>query len=1280
MSTSETLQIRITVDGDGQVKASLAGVSQALGEVKPKAEASGVAIEKITDAVKELAAGFTLVEAAKFFIESIAHAQILETRLRAVAASQDEVNAALESAKEIAATSANSADSATEAYIILRQRGLAPSVEMLRSFANIGAATGKSIDEVARSVGAAATGQFRALQDMGIKIEEENGKLVASYQGTKEVIGSSSADIISYIERIGNTRYAGAAQAESETLVGSWEHLKQAVADVADSVGNSGFTDVLATIVQHLADAARETDEFIFKVDNLGEKIARFGVATSGAGLATLFGGGALSLGARIGAGETQRADFSNVTSNEEALTAALGHERESLSMATLATNDLRTSKENLAAATDGVIAQLQRQLVSLQQGEAASVRYAAQQAAAKADTKEHAAVILDLGEKIATLIQKRKDDAEALKETIALQDAYNESMQRTHQLIDDEVKRERELADAYKAVLDVIDPNGREVRQLSEDYDKMAAAQKAAREAGQLTTEQINEQNKALEGLSKRIDEAKAKAKIGDFFAQITGDKDSAKQEIEGIFGDVAATFTKLLKSGFKDAGKVLGDELGKIGDQIVNDIIRNKLVNNLAQGMQKGGTVNKDDLYAGAGTAVGVYGGSAIGGGGDYANAGADVGSVIGGIVGSYFGPIGTMVGSALGGMLGGAIGGLFDKDGVAKVYSGVDSGSSTGGIDAFGRVQAYTNGLGDGAEQQLLQALMSLDNTMAKLLTPEEREKVKSALKDHVSEAETADAALADRLNVIIGAVEPKWVAFLGKFEDVQSKAAAFASLRSINAELERFGGILGSIGDPIAQLNAQIDGLNQKVTDTADALASAISLQDPTQIEQASAAAIQAVIDRYNAEIQLAQQLDEAIHAAQQSAYQLNLTIAQRIASISGDSSQVLSLSQGRIDTLRNQIPGEKPDRGLGDLNDYLGSVDTWLSTNQNDVQTWLQGQLDALQAEEQARVQAAQEAARRAQIARQRELDALQKQLALAQAWVQVLDHAKALIESMQFGESNPLGGFGQLNAINGAISQLTGQGIDKLGSGDADHLLQLLQQRLQVIQSSGLYDRPSGQYLDQYNQTLALIAQVQAAAQPGADAATRLQQQIADLQAQTVNAVTVGTSDITAKEEEVRKEAQERLDAINAQARSYYEWAQTQAQLLEDQRAKDLQDRLDVLTGGIPVDEFIAQKQAEATELLTDIRDNLRTFLNAIEGATNSTNTGGGGSTPGNGVNPPIRPNYGTPGSDGTSSGNVVTMHVTVNANGLDEDAAVRLVNRTMANSASDLKRLLRTA
>lgn len=1301
MATSETLQIKITVDGDGQVRASLAGVEKSLSSIKPAADSGADALGKITGALRGLAAGFTLVEGVRFFIESITNAQVLDTRLRAITQSQAEYNDAVAISKRLAQETASSTDQATQAYMNLRQRGLAPSLETMRALANIGAATGKSIEDVASTVGAAIGGQVRGLQELGITVTTENGQLVATFDGTREVIGRSSDDIVSYLVKIGQTKYAGAAAAEADTLVGSWAQLKQAVGDLAETVGTkAGAMEFFTEFIRHTRE---EVEQITGAFDRLGTKVASIdwgGIAAGFRGIAgptypmpsrPSFGNvsGGTQWGNVAGGGDTTATPWnSDLLQSAAALTgqtAALGANTEAITRNRLAKNNLATDEKKLVDSGASVVAGMQRQLIALQQGEAASVRYAAQQAAAKAGSRENAAAILDLGEKIARLIEKRKADADAMKEQIALQQAHAEGMEHLQSVMAEEARVRERAADAYRRVLDVIDPLGREVRDLADEYRELAEAQRAGVEAGVLSTQQLQAQNEALAVLAKRIAEAKARAKNANIIAALTGDADGAVGTLDAALTDIAHSFTSLIKSGFKDAGASLADDLSRIADKLVNDVVQNKIVNNIATAAG-GGQFNSGQFAEGMGTAIGVYGGVAMGGGGQHAGQGASMGATAGAMVGTAIFPVvGTIIGAVVGGILGGLAGGLFDNT-TAKVYSGPNSGSSTGGIDAFGRVQAYTHGMGDGAEQQLLQALMSLDNSIAALLKPGEIEAVKQALTGHVSEAGTPDEALADRLNVIIAAVEPKWVAFLGKFEDVEGKAAAFASLRNISDQLENFDHVLNSISlDPLVQLRDQLDQFDKKVGETQEALAAAIEAQDPVKIEAAASASIQAVVDRYNAEIQLAQNLESAIHAAQQAAYQLNLTIAQRIAGITGSNSDVLSIALGRIGDLQGSIPGSGAGQGLADLQDYLGAVDTWFNASRDGIQSWLEGQLSALQEEAQRRAQAAQEAAAAANAARQAELQALQRQLALAQQWVGVLDHAKAMLESMQFGASNPLGGYGQLSALDAAIGNLTGGGIEQLDADSADHLLELLQQRLQLIQSQGLYDRPSGQYLDQYNDTLALIAQVQAAAQPHADEALLLQQQIADLQSQTITAVYSGSADITAAENALRREAQQRLDALNAQGLDYYRWAQGQAQDLEDQRTQELMAQLYELTQGLPVQDFIALKQHEANELLTDIRDDLRDFLTLIEAGAAASNGGGGGGA-GNGAgggggagNGPVNP--AAPGADGDMHGaGAMVMHVTVNANGLDADAAGRMVRRELLASASEIKRALRVA
>jgi hypothetical protein len=1290
---SDNLQIHIAVDGDGQVKASLAGVEQSLGKVGGNAAPAAAGIGLIESSVRSLVGAFTLVEGAKWLVDEIVNTQKLQVQLKAVTGSQGEFNDALAISKKMAGETANTADQVTAAYIALRQRGLAPSLDSMRAFANIAAATGKSIDEVAGAVGGSLTGQIRGLQELGVRVQEQNGQLVGTFRGTKEVIGTTADDIVAYLLKIGNTQYAGAAAAQADTLVGSWAHLKQAAIDLAEKA-DSGLG-----ITQDLDDLITAATHALGLLDQLGtwakdhsapllDKIKLQAGLIVGPAIANHFGFGEFS---NVQGGSATAAETSDLGANTEAETRNK-----------LATEGLTTAKQQQADATAAVIAQLRTQLISLTAGEAATVRYATAQQAAKAGTPEQAAAILQLGEAIASLIEKRKADADATKLETDLEAAHAEGLKQFHDVLDAVVKKENDLHDAMKSVLDVIDPTGAKVRTLQDDYDKLAKALDAMKASGEASTAELDKAGAALDALAAKIKEASAQAAAAKWFGGITGDMEGAAGQLDSMLTEAAATFTKSLKAGFHDAGSDFSALLGNIADQIINTIIKNKILKNIETAMN-GGTLNTGQLMQGGAAALGVYGGSTLGGGTDTAQMGASIGTAAGAVLGNTvfaaFG--GTYWGPIIGGIIGGVLGGLFGGSGVAKVYSGPNSGSSTSGIDAFGRVQSYTNGLGDNAEAQLLQALMTLDNTIAKMLTPAEIAAVKLALVGHVSEASTPDAALADRLNVIIAAVAPQWAAFLNKFESVDTKGAAFASLRHIDDELKNFDTILVAIsGTPLEQLTSQLTVLDKAVTDTAAALAAAITDQDPVAIEAAGAAAVQAVVNRYNTEIALAHTLEDALNAAKQAAYQLNLTIAQRIAGITGDNSAVRAINWDQIHALQGSIPGATPAQGLGDLNTYLGAVDNWLQTGQTDINNWLNTSLAGIQAQEQALTQwaqdqqqaqqaAAQAANAAAQAARQRELNALAQQLALANAWVAVLDHAKQLQDSMQFGSANPLGGYGQLDALNQAIGGMLGTAgggvanVSDLTATAANHLLDLLNERLQLIQSSGLYQRASGGYLDQYNATLALIEQVQARAQPGVDEATRLQQQMTDLQAQTIVAVSAGSVDITAQmkvltdqEAAIRLEAQKQLDDLNKQALDYYTWAQTEAVHLEDARAQELLDQLNELTGGLPVQDFIALKQAEATDLLTDIRDNLRAFLDAISGggvgATGSTGTGSGGGGGGGGGGARMAQPAGLQGD--------VNVVVNVQALGLSPDEAVNLFHREIRGAATDLKRLLKTA
>lgn len=1351
---TDTLQIKIEVDGDGNVRASLAGTEQGLGKIESRAHGANEALQELKRTGLELVGGFTLAEGIRSMVEMIAESQALEARLRAVASSQEQVNEAQRAAHELAQETANSADQLTAAYITLAQRGIAPAKDTLLSLSNIAAASGKTIDEVADAVGAAMTGQFRALEQLGIRIEQDGDKITATFRGTKTEIGNSSADIIEYLRRIGNSDYAGAAAKQAETLTGSWQQLKGAASDLATTVGEQGLTHVFTVLTQTLTGSVTAIDRLIQKAHD-----------SSLTDLLKAAGGIALGGGAFVGASIANE----QVTGRQGAALNVQGMALDTIAkarelygelfaviqkgMADKASADEKANKEGR-----DTLDQLQRQLIAVGQGEGAAIRYAAAEAAAKVANKDLAAQIIATGNAIAAQIDGKKADQDAAK---AQAEAYADLQQRMslasgdmkklhdvqaditqawvdglislkqYQTATDKVAdsidrlRERQDAEQMRKVNEMDQQHeetlGRIVeayRQLRDELDPVAAATAKYQDEIETLNEAYlkglvdgDKYAETLAKILKLMDEARAKGKLTDLIGNVTGgNAQESSALLDSIMTSAAHTFQEALKKAFRNAGGDFEQLLSNIGDQIGQSIIQNKIIKPL-ETYAGGGSLDTTSLLQGGSFALGVAGGSALGGGGNRAGQGAEIGAIAGAVVGSIFPVIGTYIGSIVGGLLGGFIGGMFEKDPKAKIFNSAGgSNIDAYGVDPFGRANIYTYGMGDGAAQQLLQAVTQLDKVIASLLTADQIKAVQGALNNQVAEGSTPDEALAARLNMIIAAVEPQWVAFLNKFTDAQSKASAFASLLNLNKQLLNFGQILDSIsGNPVTQLNAQLESLDQQVQTTANALDAAITSQDPTQIEQASSAAIQAVVNRYQTEIQLAQTLEQALAAAKQQAYQLNLSIAQHIAGITGDYSGVQSVAQGRINELQGQIPNEAPGQGLGDLNDFIGSVDQWLAAGQQGINDWLNSSLQALQAEAQARQAAAQRAAQAAEARRQRELQALQQQLQLAQQWVDVLNHAKQLQDSMAFGTSNPLGTFGQLDALNTAIANLVhagasggtglssglgahGTDLSNLSSDQANQLLDLLQQRLQLLQG-GLSQRPTQDYLNQYNQTLALIQQVQALAQPHVDQSIALQQQIADLQSQTISAVNTGTAGIAAQERALRAEAQERLDALNQQALGYYTWAQGQAQGMEDARTQELLAELNQLTGGLPVQDFIALKQAEANDLLTQIRDDIRAFLESIGGVDYSGSGSGSGNGGGDGIGT-VGPGGSRGGSNGGHSGHgnphppgggrsaVGDVHVVVNINGagMSRDEVVRTFHQEVRTAAASIKRTLAVA
>lgn len=122
-------------------------------------------------------------------------------------------------------------------FIKLKNMGLDPSMEALTAYGNTAAAMGKSLNDMVEAVADAATGEFERLKEFGIRASSQGEKVTFTFQGVKTTVGKNSAEIESYLKKIGLTKFAGGIEAQSKSLSGQFSTFQDNVQMAAASVG-----------------------------------------------------------------------------------------------------------------------------------------------------------------------------------------------------------------------------------------------------------------------------------------------------------------------------------------------------------------------------------------------------------------------------------------------------------------------------------------------------------------------------------------------------------------------------------------------------------------------------------------------------------------------------------------------------------------------------------------------------------------------------------------------------------------------------------------------------------------------------------------------------------------------------------------------------------------------------------------------------------------------------------------------------------------------------------
>jgi hypothetical protein len=206
-------------------------------------KAAGAAATKLAGMAT---AFFSVSQAASFIVRANADMQRLSAMMEVATGSTQRASAAMGDLQRFAADTPFTLTQVTEAYIKLKNLGLDPSIETMRSFGNTSAAMGKDIMQFIEAVADAATGEFERLKEFGIKASKEGDNVKFTFQGVTTTVQNSAEAITAYLRALGSESgvFAGSMAKQMDTINGKISNLEDAAASFATTLGALGFNSL----------------------------------------------------------------------------------------------------------------------------------------------------------------------------------------------------------------------------------------------------------------------------------------------------------------------------------------------------------------------------------------------------------------------------------------------------------------------------------------------------------------------------------------------------------------------------------------------------------------------------------------------------------------------------------------------------------------------------------------------------------------------------------------------------------------------------------------------------------------------------------------------------------------------------------------------------------------------------------------------------------------------------------------------------------------------------
>lgn len=232
------------------------------------AKAMGSMQKKAAIAAKGVAIGFAAVSAAVVGVGAAlipVQRQFDQMNAQLVTATGSTENAAIamEALNKFAAQTPYDLEQSVIGFTKLVNLGLTPSERAMKSYGNTASAMGKSMEQMIEAVADAATSEFERLKEFGIKSSKEGNRVTFTFRGIKTEVGNNAAEIEKYLMDLGEVEFAGAMEAQMDTLNGRISQAEIAFDQFRLAIVQSGIGDMIKSAVEMAIEALEALTRYI---------------------------------------------------------------------------------------------------------------------------------------------------------------------------------------------------------------------------------------------------------------------------------------------------------------------------------------------------------------------------------------------------------------------------------------------------------------------------------------------------------------------------------------------------------------------------------------------------------------------------------------------------------------------------------------------------------------------------------------------------------------------------------------------------------------------------------------------------------------------------------------------------------------------------------------------------------------------------------------------------------------------------------------------------------